>query len=106
MWVSDVKIAQGENIEIQVDKAYVQLGWCAVLARQVHLVNSQIDTLNIINKTTHWRAFDYATIDLPVTLKLDNTSAKQIIYSQVTKSPIYLHDIHVQDGTWLARRLS
>ena len=106
VWVSDVKIAQGENIEIQVNKAYVQLGWRAVLARQVHLVNSQIDTLNIINKKPpSGEPFDYATIDLPVTLKLDNTSAKQIIYSQVTKSPIYLHDIHVQDGTWAGTKI-
>lgn len=106
VWVSDVKIAQGENIEIRINKAYVQLGWRAVLARQVHLANSQIDTLNIINKEPpSGEPFNYATIELPITLKLQNISANKVIYRQATRSPVYLYDIRVQDGTWSGSKI-
>ncbi|MDO4442082.1 MAG: translocation/assembly module TamB domain-containing protein [Moraxella sp.] len=106
VWVSDVVIARGEDIEIYANRAYVQLGFRAVLARQVHLVNSQIDTLQIINKKPPTgEPFDYATIDLPVTLKLENTQAKQIIYRQATQKPVHLHDIHIEDGLWAGTKI-
>ncbi|WP_432480666.1 translocation/assembly module TamB domain-containing protein [Moraxella sp. ZY200743] len=106
VWVSDIVIAHGEDMQIQIDRAYVQLGFRAVLARQVHLVNSQIDTLQVVNKQPPTdEPFDYATIDLPVALKLENTQVKHIVYHQATKEPIYLHDIRINDGLWTGTKI-
>ncbi|MCL1623946.1 translocation/assembly module TamB domain-containing protein [Moraxella sp. Tifton1] len=101
VWVSQVTVAQGEDVEIHIDRAYVQLGWRAILARQVHLVDTQIDKVEIVNKKPPTgEPFDYATINLPVSIKLENTHAKQIVYRQATKAPVYLHDIRIKQGLW------
>ncbi|UZA34196.1 translocation/assembly module TamB domain-containing protein [Moraxella bovis] len=106
VWVNDVIIAQGEDMEIKVNQAYVKLGWQAVFARQVHLAEASIDKLDIINhKPPTGEPFDYATIDLPVSLRLQNTTASTVSYTQKNskggyKDAIYLYDIALVDGKW------
>lgn len=107
LWVSDVKIAQGEDITIHVNKAYIQLGWRAVLARQVHLVNPDIDTIEVVNKKPPTgKPFDYATISLPVTLHLENAKVKQVRYLQTDAKPVILHDISVVDAKWSGSKIA
>lgn len=106
VWVSDIVIAQGEEVQIKVNQAYVKLGWRAVFARQVHLAQASIDRLDIINhKPSTDEPFDYPTIDLPVSLRLQNTTANTVSYTQADdkggyKEPVYLYDIALVDGKW------
>lgn len=101
VWVSDVKIAQGEDITITVNRAYVQLGWRALFARQVHLVNPDIDKVKITNKKpSTGEPFDYAKIELPVTLQLENARANEIIYEQAGSEPVVLHSINIPYAKW------
>lgn len=101
VWVQDVKIAQSEDITITINRAYVQLGWRALFARQVHLVNPKIDKVYVTNtKPSTGEPFDYATINLPVTLKLENAKVNEIIYDQVDSEPVVLHHIAFDHASW------
>ena len=99
--MQDVKIAQSEDITITINRAYVQLGWRALFARQVHLVNPKIDKVYVTNtKPSTGEPFDYATISLPVTLKLENAKVNEIIYDQVDSEPVVLHHIAFDHASW------
>ena len=102
IWVSDIDIEATEDLEILVDKAYVKIGWRAVFAKEVHLRDADIHNIEIINnKPPTGEPFDYKTLQLPVNLRFDQAKIKNIIYKQVTKEPIVVHDIAARDLTWV-----
>ena len=85
-----------------VDKAYVKIGWRAIFAKEVHLRDADIQTIEIINnKPPTGEPFDYKTLKLPVNLRFDHAKIKTITYKQVTKEPIVVHDIVARDLTWV-----
>ncbi|MGP4951521.1 translocation/assembly module TamB domain-containing protein [Psychrobacter sp. T6-1] len=102
IWVNDIDIKANEDLEILVDKAYVKIGWRAIFAKEVHLRDADIQTIEIINnKPPTGEPFDYKTLQLPVNLRFDQAKIKNIIYKQVTKDPVTLHDIKARDLTWV-----
>ncbi len=107
IWVTDIDIVATDELEILVDKAYVKIGWRAVFAKEVHLRDADIQTIEIINKKPPTgEAFDYKTLSLPVNLRFDQAKVKTIIYKQVTKKPIILHDITARDLTWVGSKVT
>ena len=107
IWVTDIDIVATDELEILVDKAYVKIGWRAVFAKEVHLRDADIQTVEIINKKPPTgEAFDYKTLSLPVNLRFDQAKVKTIIYKQVTKKPIVLHDITARDLTWVGSKVT
>ena len=102
LWLTDIDIEANEDLEILVDKAYVKIGWRAVFAKEVHLRDADIQTIEIINnKPPTGEPFDYRTLSLPVNLRFDQAKVQTIIYKQVTKEPIIVHDIEARDLTWV-----
>ncbi|MEL0618922.1 translocation/assembly module TamB domain-containing protein [Psychrobacter proteolyticus] len=102
IWVTDIDIEATKDLEILVDKAYVKIGWRAVFAKEVHLSDAEIQTIEIINKKPPTgEPFDYKTLKLPVNLRFDQAKIKKIIYKQVTKDPIVIQDITARDLTWV-----
>ena len=102
IWVTDIDIEATEDLEILVDKAYVKIGWRAVFAKEVHLSDADIQTIEIINKKPPTgEPFDYKTLKLPVNLRFDQAKIKKITYKQVTKDPIIIQDITARDLTWV-----
>ncbi|NRD69271.1 translocation/assembly module TamB domain-containing protein [Psychrobacter okhotskensis] len=100
--VTDIDIEATEDLEILVDKAYVKIGWRAVFAKEVHLRDADIQRIEIINKKPPTgEPFDYKTLKLPVNLRFDQAKIKTIVYKQVTKDPIVIHDISARDLTWV-----
>lgn len=100
--VTDIDIEATEDLEILVDKAYVKIGWRAVFAKEVHLRDADIQRIEIINKKPPTgEPFDYKTLKLPVNLRFDQAKVKTIVYKQVTKDPIVIHDISARDLTWV-----
>ena len=107
IWVTDIDIVATDELEILVDKAYVKIGWRAVFAKEVHLRDADIQTIEIINKKPPTgEAFDYKTLSLPVNLRFDQAKVKTIIYKQVTKKPIVIHDITARDLTWVGSKVT
>lgn len=100
--VTDIDIEATEDLEILVDQAYVKIGWRAVFAKEVHLRDADIQRIEIINKKPPTgEPFDYKTLKLPVNLRFDQAKIKTIVYKQVTKDPIVVHDINARDLTWV-----
>ena len=107
IWVTDIDIEATEDLEILVDKAYIKIGWRAVFAKEVHLSNADIQRIEIINKKSPTgEPFDYKTLQLPVNLRLDQANVKTIVYKQVTKEPIVIHDIAARDLTWVGSQVT
>lgn len=102
IWITDIDIKATEDLEILVDKAYVKIGWRAIFAKEVHLRDADIQTIEILNnKPPTGEPFDYRTLKLPVNLRFDQAKIKTIIYKQVTKDPIIVHDVVARDLTWV-----
>lgn len=102
IWITDIDIDATEDLEVRIDKAYVKIGWRAVFAKEVHLRDADIQTIEILNtKPPTGEPFDYRTLQLPVNLRFDQAKIKKIIYKQVTKEPIVVHDIVARDLTWV-----
>ncbi|GAA0802399.1 translocation/assembly module TamB domain-containing protein [Psychrobacter piscatorii] len=102
IWLTDIDIEATEDLEVLVDKAYVKIGWRAVFAKEVHLSDADIQTIEILNKKPPTgEPFDYKTLKLPVNLRFDQAKIKKIIYKQVTKDPIVINNITARDLTWV-----
>ncbi len=102
LWVTDIDIEATEDLEILVDSAYVKIGWRALFAKEVHLRDANIKRIEIINKKPPTgEPFDYKTLQLPVNLRFDTAKIETVIYRQVTKEPVRVHDIAARDLTWV-----
>lgn len=102
LWVTDIDIKATDDLEILVDKAYVKIGWRALFAKEVHLRDANIQRIEIINnKPPTGEPFDYKTLKLPINLRFGEAKIKTIVYKQVTKDPVLVHDIDARDVTWV-----
>ena len=107
IWVTDIDMQATEDLQILVDKAYVKVGWRAVFAKEVHLRDANIQRIEIINNAPPTdEPFDYKTLQLPVNLRFDQAKIKRIVYKQVTKEPVVVHDIAARDLTWVGSQVS
>lgn len=107
LMVTDIDIDATDDLEIIVDKAYVKIGWRAVFAKEVHLRDADINNIEIINKKPPTgEPFDYKTIELPVNLRFDYAKINHIVYKQVTKDPVLVHDIVAHDLTWVDTKVT
>ncbi|MGL5251683.1 MAG: translocation/assembly module TamB domain-containing protein [Moraxella sp.] len=104
LWVYDLTMPANppkSYVEVTVDRAYVKVGWRAVLNKEVHLREAKIHNM-VINykKPPNNQPFDYEKISLPVNLTLDDVQANLVRYQQVTKEPLDFKQAHVQNFTW------
>lgn len=106
LWIYDVKIPSKppkNYVEITVDKAYVKIGWRAILAKQVHLREANIGNMLITYKkppSNSNQPFQYPRIALPVDVILDHTTANLVRYQQVSKDAIDFKQVAVTDFSW------
>lgn len=110
LWIYDLKIPSKppkSYVEVTVDKAYVKVGWRAVLAKEVHLREATIGNMVITyKKPPNNEPFNYRRIALPVNLILDHATANLVRYQQVTKTPIDFKQADVTDFTWQGSKLA
>lgn len=79
LWVTDIDIKATDDLQVLVDKAYVKIGWRAVFAKEVHLRDADIQTIEIINnEPPTGEPFDYKTLQLPVNLRFDRANIKTL----------------------------
>ena len=104
--VSGVSVKVGD-MTISTDKAYLKLGWRALLFKQVHLVDAHVGELVIDNPNLPTNEpFTYPIISTPISIYAHNISATTVRYQQATKEPILLYDIHLHQAHWLDTKVS
>lgn len=112
LWVYDLAIPATppkNYVEITVDKAYVKIGWRALLAKEVHLREATIGNMVITYKkppTNDGKPFSYPRIALPVNVILDHATANLVRYQQVTKTPIDFKQADISDFAWTGSKIS
>lgn len=107
LWITDIDIKATDDLEVLIDKAYVKIGWRAVFAKEVHLREADINIIEIINKKPPTdEPYDYKTLKLPVNLRFDNAKVNRVVYKQVTRDPIVVHDIKARDLTWVGSKVA
>lgn len=101
VWVQDVVINEGESVEIFVDEGYIQMGWRALFARQVHLAKAQIGHVKVINHAPPTNEpFDYKRLSTNIPLRLQDTQIQTLVYEQATKPPVSFYDVSFEKATW------
>ncbi|WP_131667241.1 translocation/assembly module TamB domain-containing protein [Psychrobacter pygoscelis] len=102
IWIKDIHIPATEDIDVDVDQAYVKIGWRAIFSKEVHLRDANIHRIDIINrKPPTGDPYDYNTLKLPVNLRFDQAQIDSIHYKQVTKEPIIIKGVLAKDLTWV-----
>lgn len=111
LWIYELKIPSKppkNYIEITVDKAYVKIGWRAVLAKEVHLREATIGNMVITYTkppSNDTKPFDYPRLALPINVILDHATANLVRYQQVTKSPIDFKQATISDFSWIGSKI-
>lgn len=101
LWVSDITMAIDDDIRVEVNRAYVKMGWRAIFAKQIHLVKADIDTITITdNKAPTNEPFDYPTLALPITLITEHTTVNHFAYNKKDTAPVRLHHLAIKKATW------
>lgn len=105
--IQDLVIGENSDVSVYVNHATVKIGYRALLSRQVHIAQADIDTVRVVNKNAPTgEPFDYPSIKLPVTLILQKTNIKALSLEQKTKSPIRLTDIYADKALWQDTKIS
>ena len=105
--IKDVVIANDPKLDITVDKAFVQIGWRALFARQVHLSAIDIGTLRITNHTAPSdEPFGYEAYRAPVNLWIQNASVQRIVYAQLTREPVNIEGVNLKALHWQDHELT
>lgn len=101
VWLSRIAIAGSDTLDIEIDKAYVKMGWRALFARQVHVREANIGNVRVIDKELPTDTpFDYPTLEMPLALKLQDTKIAHLSYEQATVDPVIMSKIAIGQGTW------
>ena len=110
LWIYDLKIPDKppkNYVEVTVDKAFVKIGWRAVINKEVHLREAKINRMVITyKKPPNNQPFDYRRIALPVNLTLDDVQANLVRYQQVTRDPMDFKQAHIQNFTWYGSEIN
>lgn len=111
LWIYDLHIPASppkSNIQIDADKAYIKVGWRALLLhKNVHLREAHVGTLKITNlKPPNNQPFSYPTVNLTMNVILDDTTADLVRYQQVTREPMDFKQAKVKNFTWQGTQMT
>ncbi|MDO5768188.1 MAG: translocation/assembly module TamB domain-containing protein [Psychrobacter sp.] len=102
IWIEDIHIPATTDIDVDVDQAFVKIGWRAIFSKEVHLRDAYIHQIDVTNrKPPTGEPYDYKTLKLPVNLRFDHAKIDSIHYKQVTKEPIIVTNVDATDLTWV-----
>ena len=94
-----------KKMEIKADSAEVELGWRALLTREVHLNRADLTNLQIINKgPPSNKPFGFSPIKLPIVLRINQANLDHLSIHN-THSTVHLYDIRLNDALWSGTQL-
>ncbi|MBF7687110.1 translocation/assembly module TamB domain-containing protein [Acinetobacter rathckeae] len=94
------------DLDVKMKHANVVIGWRAIFNKEVHFYKANIQELQIINKKPPKNTpFDFAVIDMPVTLRLDHANVDKLELKTTTSST-EIKNIQLNNTLWKGTKLS
>lgn len=93
-------VVKVKDVEVQIDRADLHLGWRAVVQRQLHFMNAEIGTVHVINHAPpNDEPFKFSELKLPFVLRLDDASLQKLVIQNATSTTNFYH-IELNDAVW------
>lgn len=94
-----------KDLDIKIDRADIHLGWRALINKEVHLSEADVQNLQIINyaKPTG-EPFKFSEIKLPFILRLNSASVDHLRI-QTGSTHVDFNDIYLEDALWSGTEL-
>ncbi|MBF7685197.1 translocation/assembly module TamB domain-containing protein [Acinetobacter sp. B10A] len=94
------------DLDVNMKHVNVVIGWRAILNKEVHFYKANIQQLQIVNhKPPTNTPFDFAVINMPVTLRLDHASVDRLELKTTTSST-EIKNIILNNTLWQNTQLS
>lgn len=94
-----------KDVEVKVAQADIQLGWRAVVNKEIHLMNADVDVVEVINhKPPSNEEFKFNELKLPFVLRLDDAKLNKLVIKTGTTA-INFYDVQLYDAVWSGTKI-
>ena len=94
------------SVDVKIDRADVNLGWRAILNKEIHLSRADVKNLNIITKKPPSdEPFQFNEIRLPFVLRVDHLDLNHLLIETSTGTQVNFYDATINDALWNETKL-
>lgn len=94
------------SVDVKIDRADVNLGWRAILNKEIHLSRADVRNLQIISKKPPSdEPFKFSDIRLPFVLRLDHADLDHLLIQTAGGSKVNFYDAVLNDAVWSDTKL-
>lgn len=94
-----------KDVEVKVAHADINLGWRAIVNKEIHLTHLEAGVVQVINHAPPKdEEFQFKPIKLPFVLRLDDAKIDQLVI-QNPKSQVIFKDIQAYDAVWSGTKI-
>ncbi len=94
------------SVDVKIDRADVNLGWRAILDKQIHLSRADVQNLKIVTKTPPSdEPFKFNAIRLPFVLRVDHADLDHLLIQTSTGTKVNFYDAVINDALWSDTKL-
>ncbi|OUY07085.1 translocation/assembly module TamB domain-containing protein [Acinetobacter populi] len=94
-----------KDVEVQIDRADVRLGWRALVKRELHFMTAKVGTVHVINHAPpNDDPFKFSELKLPFVLRLDDANLAKLVI-QSAESTVNFYNIHLNDAVWSGTKI-
>lgn len=87
-------------VDVKIDRADVQLGWRAIVNKEIHLRRADVRNLQIITKTPPSdEPFKFGEIRLPFVLRVDSADVDRLLI-KTHAADVNFNDIRLNEALW------
>ncbi|MEC7120610.1 MAG: hypothetical protein VXW65_12015, partial [Pseudomonadota bacterium] len=104
--LDDIRVVLPKQ-RIEIDQASVQIGWRAIVQREIHLRRASLQGLRIIQTVpSEKKPFEFKPIRLPFVLRLDRAFVHDLTIHNLPDSQVKIDTIILKDALWSKDQLS
>ncbi len=94
------------STDVKIDRADVNLGWRAILNKEIHLSRADVRNLQIISKKPPSdEPFKFSDIRLPFVLRVDHADLDHLLIQTAGGSKVDFYDAILNDAVWSDTKL-
>lgn len=98
-------LVQLKSVDVSMDQAQINLGWRALLHKEVHLDDAVIRNLVVVNKTPpSGKPFAFNPIRLPFVLRVDEADIDHLEI-KTTTATVKFDDLYLKKAVWQGTKL-